>query len=116
MYMYISFPFAISVIMNADERLKKLKEIIQKFPKYNLATFKHLMMHLKRYVIKACLVCLCLEYTDTIFKNAVTRIKLEKQRLIMTQDRSLHRKETSLLLVWTVRDAALVIQSKNSLE
>eukprot|EP00795_Rhopilema_esculentum_P012729 gene12729-3453_t len=36
------------VIMNADERLKKLKEIIQKFPKYNLATFKHLMMHLKR--------------------------------------------------------------------
>lgn len=36
------------VIMNAEERIKKLKEIIQKFPACNLAVFQHLMMHLNK--------------------------------------------------------------------
>eukprot|EP00794_Sanderia_malayensis_P016836 gene16836-18534_t len=36
------------IIMNADERLSKLKALIQGFPKQNLAVFKKLMIHLKR--------------------------------------------------------------------
>ena len=36
--------------MNAEERIKKLKDIIQSFPKCNLAVFQHLMVHLNRYV------------------------------------------------------------------